>query len=164
MIVEALPLLREALGAAVSLHLVGPIDAGYGDRLRDLARAKGCGDEVVLEGPVPHAAVVDHLAGATVAVSASATGSIDKAVLEAMACGVPVVVANAAFGFLPEECRCSAEPRSMATKVAALASAAPEERAALGTRLRTIVEDGHSLERLADLLLADVLVRAGDRR
>ncbi|HVF31591.1 MAG TPA: glycosyltransferase [Acidimicrobiales bacterium] len=156
-VVEALPSIAEGVGGAVSLHLVGPADVGYAARLRDLARHRGCQGDVVLHGPVSHREVAAELAAATVAVNVSATGSVDKAVLEAMASSVPVVVANEAFAFLPEECRAEPTPGAVAAAVIAMASLPATGRAALGGRLRAIVERDHSLDRLVDLLVDDVL-------
>ena len=48
-------------------------------------------------GAVPNRAVVDWFRRCTVHVNLSPTGALDKAALEAMACGRPSMVANEAF-------------------------------------------------------------------
>jgi glycosyltransferase involved in cell wall biosynthesis len=96
---------------------------------------------------------------ASVMVNVSSTGSIDKAVLEAMACGLPVVTANEAFHtmlapwqdqlLIPMDA-----PDALAAKVWKLAHMDTTQRQALGLDLRQIVIRDHSLDRLAAVLAA----------
>lgn len=162
-VVSALPLLGDELGFRPVLRVVGPIDAGYGNALRSLANRLGVGDCLELVGPLHHAEILGELERATVVLNVSATGSVDKAALEAMAAGVPVVVANEAFGFLPEVCRAEPDPADVARQVATLMRMGSAERNELGRSLREIVVTGHSLERLADLLVDEILPK-GSRR
>lgn len=54
-------------------------------------------DRVTLAGPIPHASLPHKLWSEDVFLNLSDTGSLDKAVLEALACGVAVVSSNPAF-------------------------------------------------------------------
>lgn len=156
--VRSLPLLEAELGEGAVLRFVGPIDAGYGEDLVALAKDLGVADRLEFVGPLRHSEILGELARATVALNVSATGSIDKAVLEAMAAGVPVVVANEAFTFLPVECQAEADPASLARQIATFVKMGLTERVELGRRLREIVVAEHSLERLADLLVGEVFL------
>lgn len=71
-------------------------------------------------------------------------GGLDKAVLQAMACGCPVVTTSeAAQSVLPKECRATAQDFSEKTQVILALSA--DHRQSLSTKLRSIVEKDHSL-------------------
>lgn len=85
----------------VELRIVGevpmPSQQGYGEELRRMVAAEGLERQVRFVGGVPHAEVQRQLASCDVVVSASRTGSLDKAPLEGMACGRVVLVSGAAF-------------------------------------------------------------------
>ena len=91
------------------------------------------------------------LARADVFVHAS-QGGLDKALLQAMACGCPVVsVSTAAGGTLPEVC--AATPETMAEKVRHLLSLSDDGRTKLARELRAIVVREHGLEQCIDRLV-----------
>ncbi len=54
-------------------------------------------------GPIAYEHMPDFYRSARLFLNASSTGSIDKAVLEAIACGVPVQTSNEAFRDLPKD-------------------------------------------------------------
>ena len=102
---------------------------------------------------------------AHVMVNMSATGSLDKAVLEAMACGLPVVTANEAFVHLLAPWREQLltppdDPESLAQHIRALMALDDDERAALGGALQALVQREHSMQRLVAQLLA--VLRSGE--
>jgi len=72
-------------------------DIEYLASLRSLAKDKGVSDRVRFEGAVRHDDVPVLLQSSDVFVNMSRTGSVDKAVLEAMSCGIPAVTSNVAF-------------------------------------------------------------------
>lgn len=73
-------------------------------------------------------------------------GGLDKAVLQAMACGCPVVsTSEAAHSVLPPACRATKE--SLAENVQNILALSDAERGSLCTDLRTVVQDNHSLEK-----------------
>lgn len=92
---------RREPAAAVRLRLVGPAlgdDAsGYLARLRELAARLGVSNAVDFVGFVPQAETPVLYRTAFAHVNVSHTGSMDKTVLEALACGCPVVTSNVAF-------------------------------------------------------------------
>ena len=52
---------------------------------------------VSFSGPVPHSEIAGSYRESDLFCTVSDTGSLDKAILEAMACGVPVIGSNSAF-------------------------------------------------------------------
>jgi len=83
----------------------------------------------------------------------AADGTLDKALLEAMACGIPCVSCSPANVVLPEECR--ATPETMKNKVKKFL-ANEELRSAVGSRLRQTVQAHHSLSALATRLCGEM--------
>jgi glycosyltransferase involved in cell wall biosynthesis len=158
-LVEATRLLV-ARGRDVHLDLVGgglaAGDAAYGERVRAGIAAAGLGERVSLHGSVPYRDVPALYRRSTLLVSASRTGSVDKVVLEAMACGRPVLTCNDSFprlfaelgetgaglGFPP------GDAAALAERVEGLLDAAPAERDALGERLRALVARDHEVDAL----------------
>lgn len=68
--------------------------------VRDLAGTAGLSNRVILPGEVPHERVADWLRGSDVLVHASHAEGLPNVVLEAMACGIPVVATD--VGGTPE--------------------------------------------------------------
>jgi glycosyltransferase involved in cell wall biosynthesis len=117
-----------------------PGDGRYVESLRQRSRALGIEDRVRWLGPVPHTAMPDVYARCAVFISASDTGSLDRAALEAMACGKPVVTTNPAFaswvGPAP----------SLERELMALLQLSDAARSAQGLRLRERVVREHGIE------------------
>lgn len=124
---------------------------------------------VSFHGAVPYRDVPALYAGASVFVSASRTGSVDKVVLEAMASGRPVVTCNESFppifAELGDEAAGLVFPHgdgaALGARVAALLEAGPAARTSLGARLRGIVERGHEVDALMGRLVAEMTARRG---
>lgn len=147
------------------LRIAGAVDSrrdtAYKEQLLRMAEKLGIADSVRFVGAVPHAKVPALLTEADVFVNTSATGSLDKAILEAMSAGVPVVSSNDSFvdvisDDLKEICVAAPDPKNIAEKVSALMSLGREDRHAIGKRLREIVVRKHSLSSLMRRLANDI--------
>jgi glycosyltransferase involved in cell wall biosynthesis len=151
----------------IRMRIIGgaaPQDAAYSERLRQMVIDNDLQSVVTFAGPVSHDQVVSAYQIGDVLVNLSATGSQDKAVLEAMSCGLPVITSNEAFAALlapwsdmllvPPR-----EPGKLAEQIRRLKAMPPDECRALGMRLRALVVEGHSLTRLAQRL--ESILRTG---
>ncbi len=95
-LIEVLGILRRR-GIGAELRIAGLGDAAYVAQLEHVAKSESVSGYVHLLGPLAHEKVSALYDSTHVFVHASATGSIDKAPLEALACGVPVVTTNAEY-------------------------------------------------------------------
>ncbi len=92
-IIDALPYLMD-----YELWIVGPVyDREYFEDLKKKIKNTNLANRVKFLGEVEYIKMPEIYRKASVFVSASQTGSIDKAVLEAMFCGVPVLVNNEVY-------------------------------------------------------------------
>ncbi len=94
-------------GISAELWIVGSAELmdeiAYLSELKKLAKRLRISDRVRFIGPVSQSRLPQIYNSADLFVSNSHTGSLDKAILEAMACNRPVLVSNPAFrGILPE--------------------------------------------------------------
>jgi glycosyltransferase involved in cell wall biosynthesis len=163
--VEALDLCLQR-GADLLLDLVGDVLAGgdgaYRDALAEEVDRRGLSARVRWHGAVPYPSVNELYRACTLLVHPSRTGSLDKVVLEAMACERPIVSCNEATRTLLAELGSSADSMlfepgdapGLARRIEALLARPEGERAQLGARLRAIVANGHEVESLAAKLAA----------
>jgi glycosyltransferase involved in cell wall biosynthesis len=153
---EQLPGARAVLAGDILLAA----DAPYREALR--VRAAALGGRVTLAGAVPWLDVADAMRRARVLVNASRTGSIDKVVLEAMACGTLPLTCNESFqpllaGELSGRLLFRRDdPADLAAGLRALLALPPDQAQSLGARLREQVLRDHDLRRLVPRMLAEM--------
>lgn len=150
---------------AVTLAIVGapavPNDQVYFTTLRELAGTMQLQAMISFVGPVPHDAVAQWYQPerADLMVNLSGTGSVDKAVLEAMACGLPVITSNPAFaGILPAEFLVPAnDPVKLAQAIAGFfqryGHAGANFEFQVSRPLRQTVVQSHSLSHLVEEII-----------
>ena len=148
--------IRERTGRILSLHVYGPTgdaDEPYRRGLQEQAAALGLADNIVFHGPVPRSRMPEILSGHRVFLH-FCIGALDKAALEAMACGIPVVSDNPCVAeALPPSLRDmlyagSGELDDAADRVVNLLEMPNEDYDRLGVALRDNVETNHSVDRL----------------
>jgi glycosyltransferase involved in cell wall biosynthesis len=167
LLVDAAAALRPRLDSGLEVILAGPVapaDAVYRQDLGRRIDAAGLTDTFRFPGPMARGDLPALLQGATVAVNLTDRGGFDKAALEAMSCGVPLVTTNASFRPLLEEADAPelfapADGDGLAAALARVAGLGADDRAALGARLRAVVVDHHSLDRLTERLTGEILFR-----
>lgn len=98
----------------------GSVERDYAKMLRQRVAAKGLETSVAFVGAKTQAEVAEALRLADIYVNLSQTGSLDKAVLEAMACGVYTITSNEAF----QETADTYLPRSLPSGIAQAIEAA----------------------------------------
>ncbi len=169
-LVTALGVVRDATGRARSLDVCGPEldgDRQHRARLDDLVAQLGLSDTVRFVGAVPQDELQAVLGRHHAAVSFS-DGGLDKAIAEAMACGLPVVSTNAAFAeLLPDDLREMLvldhdDVHAQARGITRVLELDERDRRAIGERLRAIVADHHGLAQFWGKILAEIAAsRAG---
>lgn len=90
----------ESLGKQndLQLRIVGQADdEEYVSKIRSYAKDRGLHERVQFVGPVPHEELPKWYRGAVLVLNMSKTGSLDKDVLEAMACNTPLLTTNEAY-------------------------------------------------------------------
>ncbi len=163
-LIEALPKLPLSVeGRKTCLHFVGsPLtdkDHQYFKSLQGLVARLGLQDRVVFTPSKPYAEIHHTFRQADIFVNSSDTGSMDKTVLEAMSCGLPVITTNIAFSgqldspsYLKDR-----DSNSLAKRLKLLMSLPEGSRRSLGLSLRDIVVENHSLDKLTKKIVFHLL-------
>jgi len=130
----------------------------YYEKIVKLAQELHLGDKLKFVGQIPYTEVVAYYQVCDIFVNTSQTGSVDKAVLEAMACAKPVLTSNEAFhGILADYAAlllfATENPEELSNKIETLLQMDRAERAQIGANLRKIVEKEHSIDHLVDRLV-----------
>lgn len=130
-------------------------DHQYLSQLQRLVREKNLENVVEFRSAVPYTRVQEEYAACDVFVSTHVRHSLDKAPLEAMACGKIVLTTNQSFLPVLREYSDAlivndAHPGELATRIIQVARMQPSEREKLGLALRQTVVRDHSLERLME--------------
>ena len=129
-------------------------DDSYLNKLKKLADEKNLSEAIDFAGAIPNKNIVDYLQSADLFVNLSHTGSLDKAVLEAMACGLPTLTCNEAFNSVFDENMKSFlfftknNAPDLANKIKKYYDFSEEEKEKLSQNLRNIVVKDHNLTEL----------------
>lgn len=152
--IQAASILKSTWDRPWSLSIVGgpaiSRDHSYLDSLKGLVTSRGLEQFVHFAGAVPYMDIPGIYHEHDMFISMSTTGSIDKAVLEAMASGLTVITANEAFrDVIPEKYFLPLRsPEALAERIKALAN---ENRP--NDELRRIVMEHHSIHKTTEELL-----------
>ena len=131
-------------------------DAAYADQVQTRLEGLELAEHVELRGAVPYPRIPDLYQGCQIFVSGSHTGSVDKVVLEAMACGRPAITCNESFRPIFSELGDTADllqfapgdAEGLAQRIRGVVALGQTGRRDLGRDLRRIVEQGHEIESL----------------
>ena len=156
---------RPRLQLVGGAHSLGEL--AYLEQLRAAAGRLGLAGQVCFRAGVPHAEMAPIYQRAAVFATCSRTGSLDKAVLEAAACGAVPLVCNQAFRapFEREWGELSfptGDPSALARQLSRWLARDEGERREVALRLRAVVVRDHGVEHLADRLVA--MIGAGTMR
>jgi len=140
-------------GVPVTLSLAGgptaEEDKTYIEALHKYIADSNLRGKVSFMGNIPHRQILDIYAQNDVAINISDTGSMDKAVLEAMASGIQVLTSNEAFkDILPAENQTTKDPARIADDLNKIRHMqAPAE-------FRNYITENHSLKMLIPRIIS----------
>jgi glycosyltransferase involved in cell wall biosynthesis len=162
LLIEAAKILVEDGVANFQVRLVGGVPPGgqtYAERLHGLVAEYSLESIIRFAGHVPFERVVTEYQNADVMVNLSMTGSVDKAILEAMSCGLPVITSNEAFNEILRDWGDlllvpAGKPDVLSTRLRHLMLMPVSDRLVLGKQLRHEVEANHNLSKLAEMLIS----------
>ncbi|MFA6428754.1 MAG: glycosyltransferase family 4 protein [Candidatus Buchananbacteria bacterium] len=151
--IEAVSILAQQ-GLEISLEIIGgiglPQHQPYLDSLKQMVKNLNLSDRIIFLGTKTPLEVRDYLQQAEVFINLSGTGSLDKAVLEAMACGCLVLTSNEAFKeILPPELMVEKnQPQKLAEKISWFQQLSAEQEIRFSEFLRAEIKRYHSLDGL----------------
>jgi glycosyltransferase involved in cell wall biosynthesis len=138
----------------------------YYNELKNMVDAMQLQEYVSFIGPVSHQLIAQQLQCADIFINLSNTGSLDKAVLEAMACECLVITSNTAFRqMLPSTLIVGQNnPIMLADRIQRWCSGSAEESELVARQLREIVVRKHNLDGLIQNILGICAGQIADRR
>jgi glycosyltransferase involved in cell wall biosynthesis len=150
-------------GKSVEVLILGtPLttdDQVYQEELQKKVVDENLSTTIHFVGSIPHTKILSYLQSADVFVNCSSTGSLDKAVLEAMAAGIPVLTSNdglrSTLGSYKEGLMFpTGDSKVLKEKLLGILSLSQEEKKVLTKDLRAIVVQHHGLQALIRNILS----------
>ncbi len=160
-LIKAIEILHNR-GLKIKVDIVGGLglmgEGSYFQKLNDLVAKSNLGAVVTFVGPVPNEKILPYLHNADLFVNMGQTGSLDKAVLEAMSAGLPILTCNEAFiEVLGDYAEALMYPKMdyeiFAERIGRIATSTSLIRGKIGADLRDIVLKHHSLPRLVEAIV-----------
>ena len=134
-----------------------PRDAEYRDGVIARSRDLGLNGNVKFYLGVPHTQAPEIFGKHEIFVNLASSGTYDKTMFEAVACGCVVVAASRDFATVVGELYLvSEDAKAVADKLRELLALTPQGRASMATELRETVLKGHSLKTLGVRLAAEL--------
>ena len=129
----------------------------YLENLQQMVIAMRLEGKVVFLGSITNSKIPAYLQQSDIFLNFSSTGSLDKAILEAMACGCVCLTSNEAFSeVLPAQLVVKRDqPRQLAEKIRWLKNLNDLELDKLKQNLRQIVVKNHNLDNLVKKICAE---------
>ncbi|MFA6106366.1 MAG: glycosyltransferase family 4 protein [Patescibacteria group bacterium] len=149
--------------AKVKVDIIGgpgtPGQKEYLGKLREMVKEKKLEDAINFRGSLPNREIAPALNEADLFVNMGLTGSLDKAILEAMAAGLPILTCNEALedvigNYSGRLMYKKKDYMELSEKIKYIMGLSSEERAKIGNDLREIVAKDHSLSDFIDKILA----------
>ncbi|HNP75068.1 MAG TPA: glycosyltransferase [bacterium] len=144
----------------IKLTIIGdvilPSQRQYLDSLRQMVAKMDLVSQVEFAGWVANKDMPHYYQQADLFINMSGTGSVDKVVLEAMACGTMVLTSNEAFiNILGEKFMTEKNnPRQLSVKISQAVALTDQQRVEVGLSLRQKVINEYDLEKLAKKIVS----------
>ncbi|OGD67257.1 hypothetical protein A2442_00600 [Candidatus Campbellbacteria bacterium RIFOXYC2_FULL_35_25] len=144
-------------GINIKLRIIGGVvlseQEKYFDSLKLMVRQKNLENNIIFVGPVSNSEIPKYLKESDLFVNTSHTGSLDKTVLESMACGIPILNCNEAFlevlgGFKERLMFPKNDFVILCDKIKEMFDLGDKGRKSLGIELRNTVAGNHSIGNL----------------
>ncbi|TSC89695.1 MAG: glycosyltransferase [Parcubacteria group bacterium Gr01-1014_3] len=136
-----------------------PIEGAYYENIKRMARELDLGGRVTFVGRVANNRTVSIYQNHDFFVNLTVAGSFDKSTLESMSCGVPVFVSNPAFEeYFDQELKNllmfkEGAAEDLQKKINGFVALPTEEKRRIGMKLRDIIKEKHSLNRLVERIV-----------
>lgn len=161
-LVEAAKILDKK-GINFELLIVGSpvsnVDKSYYENLIKLSEGLIIKGRIIFMSSIPNYKTPKIYNSASVYINLTPSGSLDKAIFEAMACQIPAIVANKAFeSIFSDELKeefifKNEDSNDLAAKIISFIAKDQIGKEKIGEDMRNIVIQKHSLSRLIDILL-----------
>ncbi|HPL95302.1 MAG TPA: glycosyltransferase family 4 protein [bacterium] len=144
----------------ILLQVIGgpglPTQATYLKELEQAVTAKNLNNVIDFLGPLPPKEILPYYQNADLFINLSDTGSLDKAVLEAMAAGLLILTANPAYQhIIPQELFLpTKEVNYITQKITELYLLPSDKKNILQNQLTTEVEQNHNLNNFIKKIIA----------
>ena len=155
-----------AEGVSLDVDIIGgPIlaeDALYLTALQKRVREKNLGNAIHFLGDMTNVEILPYLQGSNLFVNMSHTGSLDKAVLEAMAVGLPILTCNEALKeILGKYAGILMYPKKdyqcLADRIKFVIGLSAERRRELSGSLRGVIVNNHSTPHLINKIIGGLV-------
>lgn len=157
-LIKAMAQIKRDSSCVLSAHLYGPLlleaDHQYKKDLTQEARNLSVEEQIIFHAELPSAQVLEQLLQTHFFINLQRSGGIGKAILEALALGVPTFFCTSAFDHEIDEDLVQKfkfddlNPEDLAKKILAYVKLPQEEQLQIKERLREYVRDRHQLSRL----------------
>ena len=127
----------------------------YFDNLKQMVKKMNLESQVQFLGSIANLETPKYLQQSDLFINLSDTGSLDKALLEAMACENLVLTSNQAFKSIlsPELIVAKDQPDMLAEKIKYIINLPTQEKSKLRKELRKIVVENHNLDELVSKII-----------
>lgn len=170
--IKAVAAANRRFDARYTLDVYGPTLPGneaYAAELVDLIAQLGAGEWITLNGPVPQQRLPSLFNSHRATLNFSAT-AIDRSVVEAMACGLPVLSTNDSVAeMVPDDLRPilitdKDDTETQASAIRDLLTMQSDEEARLRHRMRELMVNEHSIDLLMGRIMREMQELLHDRR
>ncbi len=153
-LIKAIEILVKKENKKLELQIIGgpglKSQKEYFEKLKQIVREKNLEHCIKFLGPIFHNQILPYYQNCDLFINLSGTGSLDKAVLEAMACGCLVLTSNESFSsILPAEFLTEKnQPEKLAQKIQFIMNMPNQEKKEIGNKFREKVKKDHNLDLL----------------